>query len=94
MMAPTAVHDFDEKAAARILGVAPKTLSRWRKAGMVSHYRTPTGRIRYTVDDLLHVQRAGHVAAKRPMSSNVLACPQLGACVTSTERADTGKIPA
>lgn len=94
MMTPATVHDFDEKAAARILGVAPKTLSRWRKAGMVSYYRTPTGRIRYTVDDLLHVQRAGHVAAKRPMSSNDLVCPQLGACVISTEQPDDGKVSA
>lgn len=78
-------HDFDEKAAARVLGVSPKTLSRWRKAGMVSHYRTPTGRIRYTVDDLLAVQRAGHVAAQREVSSSVRSCPQLGVCVTSTE---------
>lgn len=54
-------HDYDEKAAARILGVTPKTLSRWRKAGLVGHYRTPTGRIRYRLDDLLAVQRQGRV---------------------------------
>lgn len=80
--------DYDEKAAARILSVSPKTLSRWRKAGMVSHYRTPTGRIRYRLDDLLRVQRAGHIAAQEAMSSNGRLCPQLGACVTSTEAAD------
>ena len=44
-MASIDQHGFDEKAAARILGISPKTLGRWRKAGMVSHYRTPTGRI-------------------------------------------------
>lgn len=93
-MTPTAVHDFDEKAAARILGVSPKTLSRWRKAGMVSYYRTPTGRIRYTTDDLLKLQRRGHVAAQSPMSSNGRACPQLGACVTSTSNGDEGTIAA
>ena len=60
-----AVNDFDEKAAARILGISPKTLGRWRKAGMVSHYRTPTGRIRYTTDHLLSLQRAGHMPASR-----------------------------
>lgn len=83
-MTPSAVHDFDKKAAARILGISPKTLSRWRKAGMVSHYRTPTGRIRYTTDDLLALQRAGHVAAERPVSANVRACPHLGARVIVT----------
>ncbi|WP_353955627.1 MerR family transcriptional regulator [uncultured Sphingomonas sp.] len=82
-MTPAAVHDFDEKAAARILCVSPKTLSRWRKAGMVSHYRTPTGRVRYTMDDLLQVQRSGRVTA--PMSANVRKCPPLGARVTSTD---------
>lgn len=93
-MIPTAVHDFDEKAAARILGVSPKTLSRWRKAGMVSHYRTPTGRIRYTTDDLLALQRAGHVAAERPVSSNVRMCPQLGARVIVTAGAVERKTAA
>ena len=56
--------DYDEKAASRILGISPKTLGRWRKASLVSYYRTPTGRIRYTMDDLLRVQRSGFVAAK------------------------------
>lgn len=82
-MTPHAVHDFDEKAAARILCVSPKTLGRWRKAGMVSHYRTPTGRVRYTMDDLLQVQRSGRVTAA-PVSANVRECPELGARVTST----------
>lgn len=93
-MTPTVVHDFDEKAAARILGVSPKTLSRWRKAGMVSHYRTPTGRIRYTTDDLLALQRAGHVAAERPMSSNVRSCPQMGARVIVTTSGTAQKTAA
>ena len=86
--------DYDEKAAARILAVSPKTLSRWRKAGMVSHYRTPTGRIRYTLDDLLRVQRAGRVTAQDGVSSNGRLCPQMGACVTSTGAADKSTLAA
>ncbi|WP_267380521.1 MULTISPECIES: helix-turn-helix domain-containing protein [unclassified Sphingomonas] len=88
------VRDFDEKAAARILSIAPKTLSRWRKAGMVSHYRTPTGRVRYTMDDLIAVQRRGRVPVEVAMSANVLACPQLGARVTSTNGDDAPTMAA
>lgn len=44
--------DFTEDQAARILGVSGKTLSRWRRAGHIEHHRTPTGRIRYSVDQL------------------------------------------
>ncbi len=87
-------HNYDEKAAARILAISPKTLSRWRKAGLVSHFRTPTGRIRYKLDDLLRIQRAGHVAADTSVSSNGRLCPQMAACVTSTETADTPTMAA
>jgi excisionase family DNA binding protein len=55
--------DYDEKAAARILNVAPRTLRRWRIDGKVSHHRTPGGRVRYSTDQLLELQLAGRVAA-------------------------------
>ena len=58
------VFDFDEKQAARILGIAPRTLRAWRMAGKIGHCRTPTGRVRYSTDQLLAVERCGRVAAK------------------------------
>jgi len=43
---------MSEPQAAAKLGVAAVTLSRWRKAAKVSHYRTPGGRIRYAEEHL------------------------------------------
>lgn len=62
-----ALFEYDEKAAARILGVAPRTLRSWRVAGNVSHHRTPGGRVRYTMEDLLELQRRSrvHVTSSR-----------------------------
>lgn len=57
------VFDFDEKQAARILGIAPRTLRAWRVAGRIGHTRTPTGRVRYSTDQLLAVERSGRVEA-------------------------------
>ncbi|WP_394648897.1 helix-turn-helix domain-containing protein [uncultured Sphingomonas sp.] len=54
---------FDEKAAARILGIAPRTLRSWRKGGKVAHHVTPGGRVRYTMDQLLDLQRNARVDA-------------------------------
>ena len=48
---------YDEKAAARILSVAPRTLRRWRAQGKVSPYRTLGGRIRYSLDQLLEMRK-------------------------------------
>lgn len=79
-----ATPDFDEKAAARILGLAPRTLRRWRKAGLIGHYLTPTGRVRYSLDDLLTVQKGGRVAKSGGMSADGRLCPQMAACVPST----------
>jgi DNA-binding transcriptional MerR regulator len=56
-----ALFEYDEKAAARILGIAPRTLRAWRVGGKVSHHRTPGGRVRYTMDDLLELQRRSRV---------------------------------
>ncbi|GGB26835.1 hypothetical protein GCM10011380_15500 [Sphingomonas metalli] len=85
------VHDFDEKAASRILGIAPRTLRRWRMAGLVSHYRTPTGRIRYTTDDLLALQRAGRTPLASKMAANGRTCPQMAACVPVTPTDDKAR---
>jgi len=57
----TSLFGYDEKTAARILGVAPRTLRAWRVAGKVSHHRTPGGRVRYTMDQLIEVQRAARL---------------------------------
>lgn len=34
------------------MGVGPRTLRRWRKAGAIGYTLTPGGRIRYTMEDL------------------------------------------
>lgn len=40
-----------EPQFARVLGVHPNTLARWRKRGAVGHTLTPGGRIRYSPED-------------------------------------------
>jgi DNA-binding transcriptional MerR regulator len=56
---------YDEKAAARIAEVHPRTLRRWRVQGLVASYRTPTGRVRYRLEDLVAavatVRHAGRI---------------------------------
>jgi DNA-binding transcriptional MerR regulator len=51
------VNDADrmrsEKEAARLWGVSPRTLRAWRKAGLIEWTRTPTGRVRYTLDQIV-----------------------------------------
>jgi DNA-binding transcriptional MerR regulator len=60
---------FDEKAAARIAEVHPRTMRRWRERGLVTCYRTPTGRIRYRLDDLLVA------VSQQRMSADAPNCP-------------------
>lgn len=55
---------FTEPQAARIVGVAQRTLRRWRKAGAVGYSLTPGGRIRYTPEDLHQLQRSMRVRPK------------------------------
>ena len=43
---------FTEPQAAELLGVAARTLRRWRKAGAVGHFLTPGGRVLYAAADL------------------------------------------
>jgi excisionase family DNA binding protein len=54
--------DFDEKSAARVLGVTSRTLRTWRKAGQIGFHQLPGGRIRYSMDQLIEFQRACRVA--------------------------------
>lgn len=60
--------DYDEAQAARIVGVTTRTLRAWRKRGAIGFHRTPGGRIRYTVDQLVELQRMTRVnaASDRP----------------------------
>jgi predicted site-specific integrase-resolvase len=44
---------YNEKQAARIWGVAPRTVRAWRKDGLIECTRTPTGRVRFTLDQIL-----------------------------------------
>jgi predicted site-specific integrase-resolvase len=57
--------EFGEKAAARILNVAPRTLRAWRREQKIDHYKLPNGRIRYSMDQLLEFQRSTRVPAVR-----------------------------
>jgi DNA-binding transcriptional MerR regulator len=46
-------HLYSEKQAARIWGYSPRTLRAWRKAQLIEYIRTPTGRVRYTLDQIM-----------------------------------------
>lgn len=54
---------YNEKAAARVIGVHPDTLRRWRRAGLINFYRSRTGRIHYALDDLLAFTRNQKIEA-------------------------------
>jgi excisionase family DNA binding protein len=46
---------FTEPQVAAALKVDVRTLRRWRKAGKISYQRTPGGRVRYRLDDLIEL---------------------------------------
>lgn len=71
---------FDEKAAARILEVHPRTLRRWRQRGLVACSRTPTGRVRYRIEDLMQATRSERIDVRKcpQVPSNALMCPLPG----------------
>lgn len=50
-----------EAQVAAHVRVHPRTVRRWRMAGLVTYERTPGGRIRYTLDDLILLQSRMHV---------------------------------
>jgi predicted site-specific integrase-resolvase len=68
------MYDHDEKQAARILEVSTKTLARYRKSGLIGHFRLPGGRVRYSTEQL-----HAFVAATRVASEQVPKCPRLSA---------------
>lgn len=53
---------YDEKTAARIFNVTPRTMRAWRAAELIDFIRTPTGRIRYLTSHIM--------AARLPNRSN------------------------
>ena len=65
-MASVEGFEFSEKAAARILGVTDRTLRNWRKAKLITCYRLPGGRIRYSMTQLIDFQRSCLVASSKP----------------------------
>lgn len=82
----TVADDFyDEKAAARILTVHPRTLRRMRKQRKLDYYRTPSGRIRYRLDDLLKAAKIEHFPAI------VRDCPHLAASAPYADDAGQGQ---
>lgn len=54
------LYDYNEAQAARVLGIAERTLRDWRKKGFIAHHALPGGRIRYTVAQLMDFQRSTH----------------------------------
>jgi len=44
------------KKAARLLGVHPVTLYRWAKKGKIRYIRTPTGRLRYPLSEIMRLK--------------------------------------
>jgi len=44
------------KKAARLLGVHPVTLYRWAKRGKIKYIRTPTGRLRYPLSEIMRLK--------------------------------------
>ena len=38
--------------AAKLLGIHPSTVYRWGQRGLLTQYRTPAGRIKYSADEL------------------------------------------
>jgi predicted site-specific integrase-resolvase len=66
------IFDHDEKSAAMVLGVSTRTLARYRRSGLISHYLLPGGRVRYSTEQL-----AEFMAASRVVSEHVRKCPRL-----------------
>jgi excisionase family DNA binding protein len=60
---------FDEKTAAHMLGISPRTVRAWRRDGKISYHRTPGGRIRFTLEQILDVHAAGLVRAETRCAS-------------------------
>lgn len=54
---------FDEKSAARVLKIAPRTLRRYRTDGKISFHRLPGGRVRYSLDQLVDFRSSCRVEA-------------------------------
>lgn len=59
---------FTEPQVAAALKVDVRTLRRWRKRGKISFQRTPGGRVRYRLDDLIEMQAA--MTIERDMGFN------------------------
>jgi predicted site-specific integrase-resolvase len=55
---------LSEPEAARVIGVHPDTLKRWRRRGAVGFVLTPGGRIRYTTEQLHQLRAAMRVDAQ------------------------------
>lgn len=61
---------FSEPQAAAMLEVSDRTLRRWRNAGRVSFYRSPGGRVHYTLDQILALRFAMRHEADAPLTQD------------------------
>lgn len=74
MLVERPVGDLDrlsEPQAAAALHAHPKTLARWRRAGVISYDRSPGGRISYRWEDLVAFRRSLHRPADAPICSHM-----------------------
>lgn len=55
---------MSEPEAAKVLGVHPNTLRRWRKRGAIGFTLTPGNRVRYGSEDIRRLVRAMKVDPK------------------------------
>ncbi|MCP1470985.1 DNA-binding transcriptional MerR regulator [Sphingobium sp. OAS761] len=54
--------EYNEASAAAYLGLSPRTLRRYRMAGLIGYHRSPGGRISYTLDQMIDFQLSTRVA--------------------------------
>jgi len=66
---------LSEPQAAAALRAHPKTLARWRKAGLIAHDRSPGGRISYRWSDVVAFRVSLRVAANAPECSHMSGEP-------------------
>lgn len=62
---------LSEPQAAAALHAHPKTLARWRKAGLIAYDQSPGGRISYRWEDLLAFRRSLRRPALAPICSGM-----------------------
>lgn len=71
---------LSEAQAAQALRVHPKTIARWRRAGLIAHDRSPGGRISYLWGDVLAFRLTLRRPAGAPICSHMSGEEDAPAC--------------